>query len=380
MDNVKSLRDALPLTRQQKTASKSSGKQTKHSHKRGQKTLQQRRQQTRRHSVTRQVNSFVPKGASTVLKAQQTRYKIWMTKAKAKAKEAAPEEAQRLKKLVTKKKKQLHYLAYQQRQEYWEKDPEGARTVEQQKNLAAWHQYAREDQGTTRDAGACWVEDCHYSKNWGHHPVPSDLAVGQLHSYFSMKKALGDEMNSEARRLLAYYNSLPLEPRSKALTKARVRMVREMMYLDVLDEEKAKGLEVSESEDQAARLGLTLGEEGWDFRKPPKISPSWKQKFISWMDVEDWTGLSGHEILLRGGSLPNKASKQKVDTAKASRKKPEIIDMNDGSAEDMDDDDHEMDDAEVNEVVKRLSFPNFRRSDSDDEDFDPMKYFDNFDP
>lgn len=77
-------------------------------------------------------------------------------------------------------------------------------------------------------------------------------------------------------------------------------MVREMMLLGVLEQEKAKGLQVSAKEERKAKLGLLKQEEGeWMMREMPEDAIFWKVKDIEWQVVESWVGVQGHELPLR---------------------------------------------------------------------------------
>ncbi|KAI4181507.1 MAG: hypothetical protein L6R41_006576 [Letrouitia leprolyta] len=241
------------------------------------------------------VNTIVPRAASAEFRHQQCRRELWM--AKAEIKHASRRVKPQMRKLVAKQKRKLQDSHRQENREQLRTDPEArARNI-----VTSWEKYVREDQGTTRRAGHAWAVHCFNIDDWGPHPLPSREDFTHLLAHYkSTLKWPRYKMSPAALRLLDYYDTLPLRPNSKELAKARIRMVREMMLLGVLEQEKAKGLQVSAKEERKAKLGLLKQEEGeWMMREMPEDAIFWKVKDIEWQVVESWVGVQGHELPLR---------------------------------------------------------------------------------
>ncbi|KAL9026597.1 MAG: hypothetical protein Q9196_004761 [Gyalolechia fulgens] len=238
-------------------------------------TLQHRRNQQRRREDMPNVNTIVPRAASVEFRHQRCRRELWM--AKAQAKQAKPRVKPHMRRLV----------AQQQPAEH--------------NRLAAWEKHVREDQGTTRLAGHSWAVQCFNTDNWGPYSAPSRDDFRSLLAHFrSSLKHPRNKMSPKALQLLKYYDTLPLQPNSTELAKARIRMVREMMLLGVLEQEKAKGLQVSAREERKAELGLIPnGQGGWMMLDIPERAIFWREKDIEWDGVQSWVGISGYELPLR---------------------------------------------------------------------------------
>lgn len=241
-------------------------------------------------------NTIVPRAAPAEFRHQQCRRELWL--AKAQAKQATRKVKTQMKRLVAIRKRKLQGSYRRERREQIRNDPQArARSL-----VTNWEKYIREDQGTTRRAGHAWAVHCFNTDNWGPNPTPSRDDFTHLLAHFkSSLKWPQHKMSWASLQLLDYYNTLPLRPNSKELAKARIRMVREMMLLGVLDREKARGLKVLAREERKAKVGMLPKEEGggWMMLEIPEDAIFWREKDIDWRDVESWVGVEAHELPLR---------------------------------------------------------------------------------
>ena len=163
-------------------------------------------------------------------------------------------------------------------------------TADVEKRTAAWHRHLFERQRTTRATAYHWVEKNYGNPQWDDLPAPSHEALVQIISHLGKyppicwgKERPRHQLGSEARAVLDYHDTLPIRAKSKQLAKARVVMVREMMILGALEQEQAKGLEISKREEREAMIGLSSdGRGGWKMLDLPENATFWKEKVIEW--------------------------------------------------------------------------------------------------
>ncbi|KAL8922789.1 MAG: hypothetical protein Q9172_003423 [Xanthocarpia lactea] len=113
-----------------------------------------------------------------------------------------------------------------------------------------------------------------------------------------------DRLCSEARSLLHVYDRLPLEPGSEECKRARVRMIVDMMFHGVLEQEQAKGLYVSGEEVAEAQQALFPADDQRWGMLPLEMTPwFYKEKNIQWAGVQSWAGLKECELPLQPSAI-----------------------------------------------------------------------------
>ncbi|KAL8701831.1 MAG: hypothetical protein Q9201_004691 [Fulgogasparrea decipioides] len=286
---------------------------SKHAHgKAGRRKLpqggtQHRPQFKHRSNSGKNVRGVMPRRASPASKLQYNRRKKLMLEAKIKESTAA--QLPKFQQIMTKIKKTIRNLLRKERRINEHKIRrellKASDSATDPRRLAAWSKNIYQHQEVTRAAGYAFAVARLDHKDWGHLTIPSREDFTYFLGHFMRLEPYGlgwprDRMETVPQRLLEYYDTQPMKRDSEEVAKAKVRMVREMILVGMLDREKDKGLKVSERELSEAWLGIARSPTGTLNMFPvPVNAKTWKEKNILWEGVEDWTTVKLHQLPLR---------------------------------------------------------------------------------
>ncbi|KAL8722586.1 MAG: hypothetical protein Q9181_007451 [Wetmoreana brouardii] len=262
--------------------------------------------------------SVMLRRASPASKLQYSRRKKLMLEAKMKESTAA--ELPKLRQIMAKVKKTIHKLLREERRNNEHKIRKELLKVfdsaTDPRRLAAWSENLHQHQEVTRAAGKSFAVARLDHKDWGHLPIPSREDFTYFLGHFMRLEPydLGwprDRMETVPQRLLEYYDNQPMKRDSEEVSKAKVRMIREIILVGMLDREKEKGLKVSKRELSEAWLGIVRSPTGTlDMLPVPANAKFWKEKNILWEGVKDWTTVKLHQLPLRTDGDKSRLSDQ----------------------------------------------------------------------
>ncbi|KAL8880410.1 MAG: hypothetical protein Q9198_002176, partial [Flavoplaca austrocitrina] len=178
--------------------------------------------------------------------------------------------------------------------------------VENEARLIKWSKYITDHQQTARAAGLKWATDCYMRNDWAGHPAPSAQALNEI--LLHLVKVPGYDYSSwsrnrlcpESQDLLHVYDNLPPEPGTEEFKKAKVRMIAEMMFQGVLQQELAKGLCVSDEEIAEAQQALFPADDKRWSLLPLEMTPRfYKEKNFQWLGIQSWSNLGASSLPLR---------------------------------------------------------------------------------
>ena len=148
--------------------------------------------------------------------------------------------------------------------------------------------------------------------DWAGQPAPSAQALNEI--LLHLVKVPGYDYSSwsrnrlcpESQDLLHIYDNLPPEPGTEEFQKAKVRMVAEMMFQGVLQQELAKGLCVSDEELAEAQQALfPTDDKRWSLL-PLEMTPRfYKEKNFQWLGIQSWSNLGASSLPLRTHDITN---------------------------------------------------------------------------
>ncbi|KAL8876895.1 MAG: hypothetical protein Q9198_004986 [Flavoplaca austrocitrina] len=148
--------------------------------------------------------------------------------------------------------------------------------------------------------------------DWAGQPAPSAQALNEI--LLHLVKVPGYDYSSwsrnrlcpEAQDLLHVYDNLPPEPDTEEFKKAKVRMVAEMMFQGVLQQELAKGLCVIDEELAEAQQALFPADDKRWSLLPLEMTPRfYKEKNFQWLGIQSWSNLGASSLPLRTHDITN---------------------------------------------------------------------------
>ncbi|KAL8639499.1 MAG: hypothetical protein Q9228_003473 [Teloschistes exilis] len=163
--------------------------------------------------------------------------------------------------------------------------------------IEAWADDIVKHQQAARAAGLAWSRHRFDDKRWSERSAESKNVFAQAYGYFFMGLARW-QLHPAALAMIENYDTLPMQPNSGELAKARVRMIREMIVEGELAQEMTKGLMVSEQEGSEAMIGLAETRNGV-YEHSLQEPGFYKLKSIDWSGVFDWSGIKLHKLPLR---------------------------------------------------------------------------------
>ncbi|KAL8855533.1 MAG: hypothetical protein Q9178_007821 [Gyalolechia marmorata] len=258
-----------------------------------------------------QVNTFMPRRPSLAFRSQEVRRKVWMLEAR--RQDLRPGRASKLSGIVLKLQKKVKYMCRQQHRIEFQDSLRRVFEVYEVKDeslLAQWSKYITLHQQAARAAGLKWATECYTKNDWAGQSTPSSQTLNEIllhlvkipgYDYSTWSRS---RLCSEARSLLHVYDSLPLEPGSEECKRARVRMIVDMMFHGVLEQEQAKGLYVSGEEVAEAQQALFPADDQRWGMLPLEMTPwFYKEKNILWAGVQSWSGLKECDLPLRSSAI-----------------------------------------------------------------------------
>lgn len=161
----------------------------------------------------------------------------------------------------------------------------------------AWADDIVKNQQAARTAGIAWFRHRFDDEKWSERSAESKIVFAQAYGYFFVGLSRW-QLNPAALALTENYDTLPMQPNSGELAKARVRMIREMIVQGKLAQEETKGLIVTEQEASEALIGLAKTENG-AYEHLLQDPGFYKLKTIDWSGVFNWRGMKLHKLPLR---------------------------------------------------------------------------------
>ncbi|KAL8671402.1 MAG: hypothetical protein Q9168_004093 [Polycauliona sp. 1 TL-2023] len=247
----------------------------------------------------------MPRRASLAFRSQDVRRKVWMLEAKRKG--LRPERARELSSILSKLQKKVKYMNRQQHRGEFKDSLRRIFKVEDEHSLTQWSKYITDHQQTARAAGLKWATECYMKNDWAGQPTPSSQVLNEI--LLHLVKVPGYDYSTwsrnrlchEAQYLLSVYDKIPPSTSSDEFKKAKVRMIADMMFQEVLQSELAKGLAVSSEELAEAQQALApTNDPRWNLL-PLEMTPLfYKEKHLQWLGVQNWTVSEVNGLPLRG--------------------------------------------------------------------------------
>ena len=103
-----------------------------------------------------------------------------------------------------------------------------------------------------------------------------------------------EQLSPKALEILELYDTLLPRPGSKEFAKARIRMVRDIIWQGALGQQIANGLKVSQQELTTAWLGLHEMANGDILQLVTKNVEIYQTRELVWWGVKRWEGLPGN--------------------------------------------------------------------------------------